>query len=155
MTLEQNNNQKFITKQETSIKDRLEELLLLINEKNEKISSLKIELKKSEENEKTILNKIFTTIDTIDDIRVFGKKINNKELLAFVENETKILKNSLRNIGVEEIPTVGELFNSKIHKCIEVKNMKNVQKDEVIEVVKQGYYQNGKVCRYAEVIIAK
>ena len=45
-----------------------------------------------------------------------------------------------------------EIFNTNIHECIETKKIDSKEKGIVLEVVRRGYYFEGKVMRSALVI---
>jgi molecular chaperone GrpE len=57
--------------------------------------------------------------------------------------------------GLEEMKSIGEAFNTDLHEA-----MANVQatdkkdKGKVVDEVEKGYYLNGKVLRYAKVVVA-
>lgn len=64
-------------------------------------------------------------------------------------------KTILRQKGVEEIGAVGEDFNTDFHDAItHVPANNQQQKGKVIEEIQKGYILNGKVIRYARVIVA-
>ena len=64
-------------------------------------------------------------------------------------------KSVLRQKGVEEITSVGEVFNTDYHDAItHIPAESKEQKGKVVEEVKKGYMLNGKVIRYASVIVA-
>ena len=98
---------------------------------------------------------IIKLIDKIDEIRVFCEKTKKVEMLNIINNIIKKMKYDLREIGVEEIPSYGELFNSNLHECLQVVNKPDAQKDEIVEVIRRGYYYNGSVLRNSLVIIGE
>ncbi len=64
-------------------------------------------------------------------------------------------KSILRQKGVEEITAVGEAFNTDYHDAItHVPAQDKAQKGKIIEELQKGYILNGKVIRYARVIVA-
>ncbi len=75
-----------------------------------------------------------------------------KEGIALILNKFKSI---LRQKGVEEIASVGEDFNTDFHDAItHIPAENKAQKGKVVEEVKKGYTLNGKVIRYASVIVA-
>ncbi len=75
-----------------------------------------------------------------------------KEGLSLIFNK---FKSVLRQKGVEEIASVGEDFNTDYHDAItHIPADNKEQKGKVVEEVKKGYTLNGKVIRYASVIVA-
>lgn len=67
----------------------------------------------------------------------------------------KIARKELREINLEEIPTIGEIFNSELHECVEAVDDDTKDKYEIIDVIRKGYKLNGKVIRTASVIAVK
>lgn len=65
------------------------------------------------------------------------------------------LKAILRQKGVEEIPTDGQIFDTDYHEAItHVPAGKEKQKGLIVEEILKGYTLNGKVIRYARVVVA-
>ena len=137
---------------QNAIIQKLEKINLAISKQDKKISALKDALKEREKSEKNIINKVLTNIDRIDEIRIYCERTNKIEVLDSINTLINNLKNDLREIGVEEIPGVGEVFNTNIHECIETKKVDSKEKGIVLEVVRRGYYFEGKVMRAALVI---
>jgi molecular chaperone GrpE len=74
------------------------------------------------------------------------------EGIMLIQNK---FKSALRQKGVEEIAAVGEEFNTDFHEAItHIPAADNQQKGTVIEEVQKGYTLNGKVIRYARVVVA-
>lgn len=138
-----------------SIENNIENLNSLLSEKDKKIFALQREIEDFKSNENKIINKLFKSIDSMDEIRLFCKKTNKLDMLDSVSRSINILKNDLRDLGIEEIPTVGELFNSNVHECMQSVSMDSKEQGEIIEVIRRGYYFNGKVIRTALVITAQ
>jgi molecular chaperone GrpE len=64
-------------------------------------------------------------------------------------------KSILNQKGVEEIPSVGELFNTDFHEAISnVPTESEKEKGRIIEEVEKGYILHGKVLRFAKVVVA-
>jgi molecular chaperone GrpE len=61
-------------------------------------------------------------------------------------------KNALQSRGLEEMKALGEEFNSDLHEAITSVPAED-KKGKVVEVVEKGYLLNGKVIRYAKVIV--
>jgi len=60
-----------------------------------------------------------------------------------------------RQMGIEEIKTVGEKFNPDFHEAIEHEEKEGFESDTVFEEVKPGYTLHGKVVSPARVKVAK
>ena len=64
------------------------------------------------------------------------------------------LKRTLEQKGLEEIKAVGEAFNTDEHEALtQIPAPSDDMKDKVIDVVQKGYKLNGKVIRYARVVV--
>lgn len=64
------------------------------------------------------------------------------------------LKRTLEQKGLEEIKAVGEQFNTDEHEALtQIPAPSEDMKDKVIDVVQKGYKLNGKVIRYARVVV--
>ncbi len=64
------------------------------------------------------------------------------------------LKRTLEQKGLEEIKAVGESFNTDEHEALtQIPAPSEDMKDKVIDVVQKGYKLNGKVIRYARVVV--
>ncbi len=74
------------------------------------------------------------------------------EGLILIQNK---FKSVLRQKGVEEITAAGEEFNTDFHEAItHIPAADDQQKGTVIEEIQKGYTLNGKVIRYARVVVA-
>ena len=63
-------------------------------------------------------------------------------------------KSTLSNKGLEVMKTVGEPFNTDLHEAItNIPAPKEELKGKVIEELEKGYILNGKVIRFAKVVI--
>jgi len=102
---------------------------------------------------------ISAMLPVLDD---FERAIN-----AFPDDETmKSLKDGLVLIyekykavltkyGLEEIKSMGEVFNTDHHEAIaNVPAQSEEQKGRIIDVTEKGYYLNGVVLRFAKVVVA-
>ncbi len=63
------------------------------------------------------------------------------------------LENFLREVGVEEMKSVGEKFNPEYHEVIG-KEKSDEEEDVIIEEVRKGYEMKGKVIRAARVKVS-
>lgn len=92
-----------------------------------------------------LLLRILTAVDTLkkakDHIKDAGLDLVCKEFVAILEDE-----------GVEEMKTVGELFDPHQMECIEVVDGED---NKVVEELRSGYRLHGKVLRVAQVKVGK
>ena len=103
---------------------------------------------------------ILSILPVLDD---FGRAVNSFEISA---NSTDSLKhgiilifskfiNILSQQGLQQIKTIGEEFNTDFHEAItNIPATNPEQKGKVIDEVEKGYMLNGKVIRYAKVVVA-
>ena len=92
------------------------------------------------------LERAIKSMETVDDVTTISEGvvlINNK------------FKNILVQKGLEEIKAEGETFNTDFHEAIANIPAENEDmKGKIIEVVEKGYSLNGKVIRFAKVVVA-
>lgn len=65
------------------------------------------------------------------------------------------LMDTLKKFGVEEIETVGKVFDPNIHEALMVSCDKEKEDDVVLECLLKGYTLKGKVIRPAKVVVNK
>lgn len=146
-----NNIDKNIKK--SCIKDEL--LAEELKKNKEEIASFKKEIfDKETENEK-ILKKIIVVLDQIDSIYNFAVQTKNDMLVKNLDSSVKVIKKAFREIGFEEIPTEGEIFDPNVHECIEAVEDDEKNKHEIVNTVKKGYKYKDKILRVAAVIAVK
>lgn len=114
----------------------------------------KIELTKTASAE--IIEAILPVVDDLE--RAYQAAQDNPSIENIQEGlkliQTKI-KNTLKQKGLEEIPAVGEQFNTDFHEAItNTPAPKPEDKGKVIDQVQKGYTLNGKILRFAKVIVA-
>lgn len=64
------------------------------------------------------------------------------------------LKSTLTNKGLEEMKSLGEVFNPDIHEAItNIPSPSEDQKGKVLDELEKGYSLNGKIIRFAKVVI--
>jgi len=64
------------------------------------------------------------------------------------------LKTTLLSRGLEEMKCIGEEFNSDLHEAItNIPAPTETEKGKILEVMEKGYLLNGKVIRFAKVIV--
>lgn len=65
------------------------------------------------------------------------------------------LNDILKKYGVEEIPTVGEIFNPNLHEALLAVNDPTKEDDVIVECLLKGYTLKDKVIRHAKVTVNK
>jgi molecular chaperone GrpE len=78
------------------------------------------------------------------------KAIKDGIILIYNKYKTIMTKN-----GLEEIKSMGEVFNTDLHEAIaNVPSQNDKQKGKIVDVVEKGYYLNGTILRFAKVVVA-
>ncbi len=159
-----------IANETTTIDNSAEELLLMqkkYDEVNDKYLRLYSEfdnyrkraIKERIELSKTASEQVITDLLTILDD--FERAISSFENVTAVEplKEGTVLiynkfKNSLNQKGLELIEAQGQPFNTDYHEAIaNVPASSDDQKNKVMDVTQKGYTLNGKVIRFAKVVV--
>ncbi|MBP6978286.1 MAG: nucleotide exchange factor GrpE [Bacteroidales bacterium] len=149
--------------------EALETLQSKLNEISDKYLRLYSEFdnyRKRTLREKAELTKTATSEIIIDLLPVmddFERAISNSETTdhidAIREGEKLIfakLKRILEQKGLEETKTIGESFNTDLHDAISsVAAASEEMKGKIIDEIQKGYLLNGKVIRYAKVVVGQ
>ncbi len=158
--------------QEAEIVDEKDLMIKSLQEKNDELNDKYLRLfsefdnfRKRSIKERLELTKtasadiIEAVLPIMDDLeRAYKSAIENPDSDALLEGlnliQTK-MKTTLKHKGVEMIPTVGEVFNTDFHEAItHTPSQDKKDKGKIIEEVQKGYILNGKVLRFAKVIVA-
>lgn len=151
-----------IEKQEEKV-ENFEEKFNELNDKYLRLYSEYDNYRKRTANEKVELiktaaeNTILALLPVIDDFERALPTMENAEDKTHYEGIMLIynkLKHTLEQKGLEEIKAVGEPFNTDEHEALtQIPAPSEDMKDKVIDVVQKGYKLNGKVIRYARVVV--
>jgi len=147
--------QKELTAEEklTELNDKYLRLYADFENFRKRMSKERVELIKyaTEETFKQIIpvlddfERAFKSIHTITDIEVL------KQGEELIYNK---FKNILSQNGLQEMKSVGEVFDSDIHDAVtNIPAPSENMKGKVIEEVEKGYYLNGKVIRHVKVVV--
>jgi len=102
-----------------------------------------------------IFSAILPVLDDFD--RGFKFLDESNDLVAIREGQNLIhhkFKNLLISKGLEELDALGQEFDSDLHEAITSAPVEDPSmKGKVIDQVEKGYLMNGKVIRYAKVIV--
>lgn len=101
--------------------------------------------------------------DVIKSILVIGDNLDRALALAIDEKTKEGMElvvrqfsETLNNLGVSEINPVGEVFDPNLHEAVhQVEPEEGDQSGTVKQVFKKGYSLNGKMLRYAQVVVIK
>lgn len=100
----------------------------------------------------SVIEAFLPCLDTFKDAK---KMITDENVLAGVEMiENKIL-DTLKNLGVEKIESIGKVYDPSVHNVIAVMKNEEKENDIILEEYQAGYKFNGKVIRYSKVIVNK
>ncbi len=106
-----------------------------------------------------LLKEFILVLDSFDlALQSLPKKGDSKEQDKYLEGIYLIRSqalNILKNAGLEEIKTDGEIFNPAYHEIVGEEKNKNVPTQSIIKVLNKGYILHNKVIRPARVIVAK
>ncbi|MAF13817.1 MAG: nucleotide exchange factor GrpE [Parcubacteria group bacterium] len=78
-----------------------------------------------------------------------------KDWVQGFEHIKKQFVDFLKNLGIEEIATVGQKFNPELHEAVASEKKEDFKTDIIFEEVSAGYTLQGKVVNPAKVKVAK
>ncbi len=143
--------QKKTEKLESSLEETNEKFLRLFSEFDnyrKRAGRERIELTKTAA--EGVISALLPVLDDLE--RASEMSVKGDEGVELIYNK---FKGILRQKGLEEIPADGEEFNTDYHEAItHVPAGDKGQKGKVVEQVQKGYMLNGKVIRYARVVVA-
>ncbi len=91
----------------------------------------------------------------LDAFKEAKKSITDENILAgFNMVENKIL-DALGTLKVEKINSIGQHFDPHLHNVIAVLSDQSKENDTILEEYQSGWIMNGKVIRYAKVVVNK
>ena len=95
-------------------------------------------------------------LDIVDSLeRAFAEKVPDTPWAAGIKNTHERLKSILKKYEVAEIEVLGKPFDPSLHEAIELIDVSDQKKDDVIlEVVQKGYIIKGRLLRPARVKVA-
>ena len=91
----------------------------------------------------------------LDTFKEAKKSINDEAVLKGVEMiENKIL-DALKSLGVEKIPSIGEVYNPHLHEAMMAMKDEKKENNIILDEFQAGYMFEGKVIRHSKVIVNK
>lgn len=91
----------------------------------------------------------------LDIFKEAKKSISDESVLKGVEMvENKIIE-TLKDLGVEKLNSIGEVYDPKIHNVIAVVRNEQQENDVIVDEYQAGYKLGDKIIRYAKVIVNK
>ena len=157
-------NENVVKEEVAEVKEEnFEEKLNELNDKYLRLYSEYDNYRKRTANEKLELTKtaaektILALLPVLDDFERALPTMEKDEDKTHYEGIMLIynkLKRALEQLGLEEIKATGEAFNTDEHEALtQIPAPSEDLKDKVIDVVQKGYKLNGKVIRYARVVV--
>ena len=103
-------------------------------------------------------NLILEILPILDAFKSAGQhlpeELKNSEWAKGILQIKNQLESLLNENGLEEIKSVGEIFNPNLHEAVEKIESKDKKENEIIEEIQKGYFFNKQVIRTAKVKIA-
>jgi molecular chaperone GrpE len=104
-------------------------------------------------------NLILEILPILDAFKSAGQhlpeELKNSEWAKGILQIKNQLESLLEEKGLEEIKSIGEIFNPNLHEVVEKVELDNKKENEIIEEIQKGYFLNKQVIRTAKVKIAK
>jgi len=101
---------------------------------------------------------IVSLLEVLDDCDRAEKQLQESDDMAANKEGILLVFNKLRNIlqakGLKAMNSTGENFDVEKHEAITEIPSKD-KKDKVVDEVEKGYYLNGKIIRFAKVVVGK
>lgn len=104
------------------------------------------------EGELNVIVKFLPALDAFDKAK---EMILDANVLKGVEMIEKDIKDKLKALGVEEMNPLGKMFDANYHNALSTTCNPELEDEIITQVYQEGYMYNGKVIRYAQVIINK
>jgi molecular chaperone GrpE len=101
------------------------------------------------------LNVIMRFLPALDSFEKARKMITDENILKGFDMVEKEIRESLSQLGVKQMDSLGCVFDPTKHNAIATSNKQDVEEDVITDVYQQGYVYNDKVIRYAQVIVNK
>ena len=99
-----------------------------------------------------IITSILPVVDNLE--KAVSTKTEDESYKQGVEMVYKQLIDTLSNLGVEQIPTVGETFNPEYHEAVSSVEDDTLGEKEIKEEFRKGYKIGDKVIRHSMVVVA-
>lgn len=105
-----------------------------------------------EEGKKSVIEAFLPCLDTFKEAK---KSITDEGVLAGINMIEEKILNTLKNLKVEKIPSIGNVYDHNLHEVIAVMRDESKENDVILEEFQAGYTLNGKVIRYSKVVVNK
>lgn len=99
-----------------------------------------------------IVSKFLPVVDNLE--KAVENKCKDENFKQGIELILKQIKEIFKNLGVEEIETVGKTFDPEVHESVSSVVDENLGEKEIKEEFRKGYKIGLKVIRHAMVVVA-
>lgn len=99
-----------------------------------------------------IVSKFLPVVDNLE--KAVENKCKDENFKQGIELILKQIKEIFKNLGVEEIETVGKTFDPEVHEAVSSVVDENLGEKEIKEEFRKGYKIGPKVIRHSMVIVA-
>jgi molecular chaperone GrpE len=150
-----NTRVKELEEKNRELKDKY--LRLFAEFDNYKKRSAKEWLEKNKEAGKDVIRDLISVLDDFERAEKNIQSAQDKEALAegFRLIQSKLLK-ILEQKGLEKMESIGQPFDTEKHEAItEIPAPSEDMKGKVLDDIEKGYLLNGKIIRYAKVVVGK
>lgn len=139
----------------TSLKDKYTRLFAEFDNYKKRTAKEKVDLMQSAG--KDVITKLLPVLDDLDRaMAAMGEDEGSSSVREGVELIHAKLYRFLEQEGVKAMDAMGETFDPDFHEAITtIQAPSEDLKDKVVDVIEKGYFLNGKVLRYAKVVIGK
>ncbi len=148
--------QRQIEAKEASLNEANDKFLRLFSEFDnyrKRVARERIELTKTAA--EGVIASLLPVLDDLERASQIETEVKDGSLQEGIKLIYNKFKAILRQKGIEEIDTQGKEFDTDFHEAItHIPASDEKQKGKVVEEVQKGYLLNGKVIRYAKVVVA-
>lgn len=102
-----------------------------------------------------VIDAVLKFLPALDSFKKAKTMIKDKAVLEGIELVENNIKNSLKELEVEEIEAKGQQFDPNYHNVVVVKNDNSLDNDIIVDVYQAGYKIKDKIIRYSQVIVNK
>jgi molecular chaperone GrpE (heat shock protein) len=100
--------------------------------------------------------RLLELVDTLDDVAVLARQIGDPKWLTHLERFITRALRVLEQVGLTEIPALGEAFDAEEHDALDTAARQGDQAPyQVVQVIRRGFRFHGAVLRRAEVITTR
>lgn len=139
----------------SSLKDKYTRLFAEFDNYKKRTAKERVDLMQSAG--KDVITKLLPVLDDLDRaMAAMGEDEGSSSVREGVELIHAKLYRFLEQEGVKAMDAMGETFDPDFHEAITtIPAPSEDLKDKIVDVIEKGYFLNGKVLRYAKVVIGK